>query len=304
MILLAATATALFPKQGQAQYPYIQIADVVVDASNQDNITSDYISGTIRYDSTTRTLTLENVSISYWESSIDYDDGRALWVSGAYQCFTIELIGNNVLNGLVPLSLNCGKFYIKGPGSLTLNGLWRGLECDVGTDSVSICQDADVRISMTSQYHPVGIVGSTYGNVTTTLVIDNSRLVISAYRCIRSIAGVQLIDSHIATPEGACFNPDSMSIVTTSGEIVTGFLEIQKGTVGLSENEAFHLKAWGVEGGIHIENLEEGQAVEVVNMLGRVVYSAKKGKTEVFVPLKHGVYVVQSKDYATKVVVK
>ena len=114
-----------------AQYPFIRIADVEVSPDNQDDITSDYISGTVRYDSTTRTLTLQNAYIREYLLPPDYIDvGRSIYISGRNQRFTIELIGDNVVVGLVPIAFLDGDFDIKGPGVLYVYGyINNGITC-------------------------------------------------------------------------------------------------------------------------------------------------------------------------------
>ena len=289
-----------------AQYPFIQIADVQVSPDNQDNITSDYISGTVRYDSTTRTLTLQNAYISEYVSPPDYiDGGRSIYISGRNQRFTIELIGDNVVVGLVPIAFLEGDFDIKGPGSLTLNGQCWGICGDLGTTSIRICQGADVRICMSSQYTtgifcPITNVGT---GDTTTLVIDNSRLVVTATRCIGHISGFQLIDSHIAIPEGAYFNPDSLSIVTAGGGIVTEFLEILPGNVGVHEAKNPNFTVQNAPGGLYVTAISDFSNVVVVNMFGQTVYGGRMSSGKHFIPLQKGFYVVRADDYATKVVV-
>ena len=288
-----------------AQYPFIQIADVQVSPDNQDNITSDYISGTVRYDSTTRTLTLQNAYISqYISHPDDIEVGRSIYISGRSQNVTIELIGDNVVCGLVPIAFLDGSYDIKGPGSLTLNGQWWGICGDLGTTSIRICQGADVRICMSSQY-TTGIVGSTNGGTgyITTLVIDNSRLVVTATRCIGHISGFQLIDSHIAIPEGAYFNPDSLSIVTAGGGIVTEFLEILPGNVGVHEAKNPNFTVQNAPGGLYVTAISDFSNIEVVNMLGQTVYGGRMSSGKHFIPLQKGFYVVRADDYATKVVV-
>ena len=289
-----------------AQYPFIRIADVEVMPDNQDNITSDYISGTVRYDSTTRTLTLQNVYISEYVSPPDYiDGGRSIYISGRSQNVTIELIGNNVVFGMIPICFLDGSLEIKGPGSLILNGRWMGIFGDYGTTSIRICQGADVRICTSSQYTtgifcPITNVGT---GDTTTLVIDNSRLVVTATRCIGHISGFQLIDSHIAVPDDAYFNPDSMSIVTAGGGIVTEFLEILPGNVGVHEAKNPNITVQNAPGGLYVTAISDFSNVEVVNMLGQTVYGGKMSSGKHFIPLQKGFYVVRADDYATKVVV-
>ena len=287
-----------------AQYPFIQIADVQVSPDNQDNITSDYISGTVRYDSTTRTLTLQNAYIREYETPPDYlDGGRTINISGRNQNLTIELIGDNIVFGMIPICFLDGSLDIKGPGSLILNGRWMGIHGDLGTTSIRICQDADIRIFMIPQYS-AGIVGSTYGGNSTTLTIDNSRLVVTASRCIGDISEFQLIDSHIAIPEGAYFNPDSLSIVTAGGEIVREFLEIRPGIVYVPENKNPNLAVLNAPGGLYITVISDVSNVEMVNMLGQTIYCGRLSSGKHFIPLKKGFYVVRADDFATKAVVK
>lgn len=287
-----------------AQYPFIRIADVVVSPDNQDNITSDYISGTVRYDSTTRTLTLQNAYIREYQLPPDYIDvGRSIYISGRNQRFTIELIGDNVVVGLVPIEFLDGDFDIKGPGSLTLNGQWWGIHGDLGTTSIRICQDADIRIFMNPQ-HSTGITGTTYGGYSTTLVIDNSRLVVTANRCIGEISEFQLTESHIAIPEGAYFNPDSLSIVTAGGGIVRNYLEIRPGNVCVPENKNPNLAVLNAPNGLYITVISDVSNVEMVNMLGQTIYCGRLSSGKHFIPLKKGFYVVRADDYVTKAVVK
>lgn len=288
-----------------AQYPFIRIADVLVSPDNQDSITSDYISGTVRYDSTTRTLTLQNAYIREYLLPPDYiDGGRSIYISGKNQRYTIELIGDNVVFGVVPIALLEGDFDIKGPGSLTLNGQWAGIFGEYGTTSIRICQDADIRIFMNPQYS-AGILGSTYGGAgyITTLVIDNSRLVVTASRCIGDISGFQLTDSYIAIPEGAYFNPDSLSIVTAEGGIVREYLEILPGNVGVHETKNPTFTVQNAHDGLFVTVISDVSNVEVVNMLGQTIYCGRLSSGKHFIPLQKGFYVVRADDYVTKVIV-
>ena len=287
-----------------AQYPFIRIADVEVTPDNQDNITSDYISGTVRYDSTTRTLTLQNVYISEYVSPPDYiDGGRSIYIGGRSQNVTIELIGNNVVFGMIPICFLDGSLEIKGPGSLILNGRWMGIHGDLGTTSIRICQDADIRIFMNPQYS-AGIVGSTYGGNSTTLVIDNSSLAVTASKCVGNISVFQLTESHIAIPEGAYFNPDSLSIVTAGGGIVRNYLEIRPGNVCVPENKNPNLTVLNAPGGLYITVISDVSNVDVVNMLGQTIYCGRLSSGKHFIPLQKGFYVVHADNHVTKAVVK
>ena len=63
-------------------------------------------------------------------------------------------------------------------------------------------------------------------------------------------------------------------------------------------------QAWGVEGGIHLHGIKEHSSVEIINMLGQVVYRTSLEGTETYIPMKSGVYIVRGDNSAVKVFVK
>ena len=124
-------ALLFFPQVGKSQYPYIKIADVVVNVGNQDNVTSDYISGTIRYDSATRTLILQDATIVAPPPSPDpYYQELVVFVAGQYKDFNIKLIGNNTksknIKATIRRELNSSPYTFKPtPGK---EGYWELIE--------------------------------------------------------------------------------------------------------------------------------------------------------------------------------
>ena len=290
-----------------AQYPYMRIANVYVTPENQDSITSDHITGTVRYDSASQTLVLQDATIYRYDSGDPYDDsnGHTLWIEAhSGQSVNIELIGHNTIFGTVPMVLSEGSYIIKGTGTLNLNGIVEGVKCELGVDTFRIRQGASVVIDV--PYHPAGgILGSAqYQDYDqTVLVVDSSTLIIDADYCISRIVGFQLNGSYIASPEGAFYDPGEKTLVTVSGP-VRDYLEIRPGTVGIPSHAHADWQAWGVEGGIRINNIKKRSSVEIINMLGQVVCRALSDGTEAYIPMRRGVYIVRVDNSAVKVVVK
>ena len=290
-----------------AQYPNMRIANVQVTPENQDNITSDYISGTVRYDSASRTLVLQNATIYRYDSGDPYDDSNGHTLSAeahSGQTLNIELIGQNTIYGIVPLDLFSGSYNIVGNGSLVLNGIIIGIDCGLGVDTFRIRQGASVVIDV--PYHPAdGFQGAAqYQDYSqTVLIVDSSTLIIDADYCIRRIVGFQLNGSCIVSPAGAHYDSENNTLVTANGP-VRDYLEIRPGTVGIPEHAHAGWQAWGVEGGIHLHGIKEHSSVEIINMLGQVVCRTLLESTETYIPMKSGVYIVRGDNSAVKVFVK
>ena len=139
------------------QYPSLWIADVYVTPENQDSIVSDYIEGTVRYDSASRTLILLDATIYRCDDPSDMDDddywGRTIELEAhSGQVLNIELIGQNTIYGIKPLTIDGGRYNILGNGSLVMDGIARGIECGLGVDTLRISQGASVVINV--PYHP------------------------------------------------------------------------------------------------------------------------------------------------------
>ena len=290
-----------------AQYPNMWIANVQVAPENQDNITSDYISGTVRYDSASRTLVLQNATIYRYDSGDPYDDSnghtlRAEAHSG--QTLNIELIGQNTVYGIVPLDLFSGSYNIVGNGSLVLNGITEGIMCELGVNSVRIGSGTSVVIDIPF-WPSAGFRGSQiYQDYDlTVLSVDSGFLAISADYCTQYLDGFQLNGSCIVSPAGAHYDSENKTLVTANGP-VRDFLEIRPGTVGIPEHASAEWQAWGVEGGIHLHGIKEHSSVEIINMLGQVVCRTLLESTETYIPMKSGVYIVRGDNSAVKVFVK
>ena len=290
-----------------AQYPSIRISDVVVSPDNQDSIASNYITGSVSYDSASRTLVLQNAIINSYDSSDPYDDNNGKTVSiEAHngQVVNIELIGQNTIFGAFPLVLYNGTYNITGSGSLILKGIIAGVFCEPGVNAFRIVQGAQVVIdipyaSMTGfrgspQYQDYDV---------TVLSVNSGTLIVEADYCIESIVGFQLIGSHFVQPEDAYFDIEGRTLVTENGP-VRDYLEIRPGTVGIDEDRGVSFRAWGCDGGIHVEGAQESSLVEIVNVFGRVVYRSFLNSAKAYIPMQKGFYIVRVNNNSKKIIVK
>lgn len=289
-----------------AQYPYMRIADVTVTNENQDNITSDFITGTVRYESDSHTLILQNATIYRYDSGDPYDDsnGNTIIIEAHGQTVNIELIGANTIFGVQPLVLHNGSYNIIGTGSLVLNGITEGVFCELGVDSFRIRKGASVVIDV--PYWPsAGFQGSSqYQDYDlTVLSIDSGTLIINADHCIQSVASFLLNGSYIVSPEGAYYDPESRTLVAEDGP-VRNYLEIRPRTVGIKEHNGNQFRVRGSVGGIFIDNVQERSSVEILNMLGQVICRTFVDNTGTFIPIEEGIYVVRVNNFALKVIVK
>ena len=320
-VAVVAVLLAAFLGTAFAQYPNIRIANVTVTPENQDSIISDYITGTVRYDSASRTLILQNATIYRYDSGDPYDDsnGHTLVVEAHNgQTVNIELIGYNTINGTIPLVLYRGTYNITGTGSLYLNGITEGVKCELGVDTFRIRQGASVVIY--DPYTPsIGFRGSpqyqNYGQ--TVLSIDSGTLIISADYCIQSIVGFQLNGSYIASPGDAYYDPESKTLVTEDGP-VHDYLEILPGTVGIVSPQysanAMKLTVYPnpTDDLLNIELTGAGIAnIALYDLQGRAVYSQNSSNSPAATINMHnipaGVYVLHvtdgdGKEYRQKVV--
>lgn len=290
----------------RGQYPYIRIADVQVTPNNQDDITSSYISGTIRYNSDSHTLTFQNATVLPWTSGdpMDYSGSWVVSIGGHSTVVNIELIGDNEISGLYPLVIYEGSYNIIGTGTLTLNSTYfEGINCDIDVPSFTITGGAHVNINVPSNSPHSGFAGSTGEYAHTIFEMDSSSLTINAAKCFKTIEGFQLRGCCVSSPEGAYYDHDSLTLVTESG-VVKNHMEIRPGTVGVEEHSAKGRFAWGVLGGLYVKN-ESGtsQRVEVLNTLGQHVASDILQADRTFIPMRAGAYIVRLGDRSAKVVV-
>lgn len=96
-----------------AELPGLTVGGVEVTESNADNITGSSISGSVRYNAETRTLTLNNASVLESDYGIGIQSDHDL---------TIRLIGNNVIGKLEHISYSLIHGVWAGGSTITLTG--------------------------------------------------------------------------------------------------------------------------------------------------------------------------------------
>lgn len=292
-----------FVLNAQSQYPYIRIADVQVTSTNQDNITSSYISGTIRYNPDSHTLTFQNATVLPWTSGdpMDYSGSWVVSIGGHSTVVNIELIGDNEISGLYPLVIYEGSYNIIGTGTLTLNSTYfEGINCDIDVPSFTITGGAHVNINVPSSSPYSGFAGSTGELAHTVFEMDSSSLTINAAKCFKTIEGFQLRGCCVTSPEGAYYDHDSLTLVTETG-VVRNHMEIRPGTVGVEEQPEFSLKMYPNPATdiLHIAVTDgEIARVEMTDMFGRNVpvrteHNASQQTTVNTSALPSGVYILR-----------
>ena len=136
---------------GDAPDPYLYILDTPVTDANKVDITGPGISGSISYNSATRTLSLNNAVISPTAANTEHEN--AIYVDSAqlgYTPFTISLTGTNQI-GSVPAdpgtvddyNVECGicvhgPLLVTGEGSLTVYDSLMGIFQDHGDLTIDI----------------------------------------------------------------------------------------------------------------------------------------------------------------------
>ena len=121
--LLLTLFAMLWAGAGQAQTTYgLWIAGTPVTSANCNNLSViDGVSGTVKYDNTTQTLTLENATIS---NTIEEENGaKNTGIFNHITGLTIRLIGNNTITSKKGVGLHNGLILtLTGEGKLTVMG--------------------------------------------------------------------------------------------------------------------------------------------------------------------------------------
>lgn len=282
-----------------------------------DTISNSYINGHVYYSAETRTLTLDNAQIDVpWPN----DDHIANVLHLAECQVEIHLIGENSISGIFPINLFRSNCAISGPGKLTLSSLnWAGC-CGVylqdSLSTLSIQNNAEVIIFANNQWNTgAGFRGSYYDWNDTTIVttervteyagkvfVNSATLRINADMCIYRLADFQLDGCHFSSPENAYFDSDLHTVVS-SGQMVTGYLEVLSGTMDIPDVQLETERAWGAEGSIHIENVSYGQSIIIYNIMGQEIYRTRANSSEIKLETSPGIYIVRFQNHSQKVVV-
>jgi surface protein len=185
----------------------LKVSGVSVTNQNASAITGTGISGAVKFDVATRTLTLTNATITSSESvGISTD-------SYVFNNLTIKLVGNNEVNttsSYVPIVLSHNTT-ITGTGTITTNcirvangkELTIGGGCTVNANRVEGVKKTETLVLRNAQTR-LEVTGSSYGN-------------------IYDFASVTMYDGlHISMPVGGSYNTTNQYVVNASGSKATG----------------------------------------------------------------------------------
>ncbi len=214
--------------QVKAQETYgLKIAGVDVTSENCNDLSViDGVSGTVKYDTITKTLTLENATITT-KGDIEGIQNASI------KRLIINVVGENrVIADYYPAIATFKSMTIQGGGKLYAESEYRsGITNDIGTLTIDNCN-----VSAKGSY---GIRGNTN---TETLIIKNGA-VVTAEGNNGSIAFIKNLtledDEKILHPIGAVYNP-GLTAITLNGEVV--------GTkVIIAKSLAYGLKIAGID---------------------------------------------------------
>lgn len=287
----------------------VYVGNVRIDLNTDTVVTSDCITGTIYYQSDTRTITMHNATITM-PLSTPIRGGIAIHQEDS---IFIVLIGENKITGLVPIEISHSVFHIKGGGSLLLESpyedSWGGIffwglgDLMNRNNGVVISENSHVEINtpyscgIWTRLHPSFPDDH---NCFAEISVNGSSLVINAPRALKNIGQLSLDNCHITVPEQASFNTDSATVVDNNGQ-ACGHLEIHRES-SVPEHADPEYKLYCTGQGVNISGVNEKVVCEVYNLSGQLIARKALSDSKEFIPLQRGCYVVKIGDFVKKIV--
>jgi len=268
----------------------VYVNSELVTEQNKDSIVGDGISGKVSYDSQNRKLTLENAYI-YAYQTVTSSNIRV----ESYGDFTIELIGDNTINGQSSLSIftpDTASCRIIGPGSLSLNSSETALYL-ARVDTLFITESANVSL--------FSIVSGLYGACFTKVLVDQSSLECRANNVLR-VSELMMNKSYIAYPESGYFDGENCTIVDADGTECDWFV-ISPGTVSVNDHPELPFSFQLTSTGVRIANIPQKECVQVYNMLGQQVIKDSSHSDVVNINLKPGFYIARVGKKTLKIII-
>ncbi len=278
--------------------PYgLKIADIEITAANASDIaaTSSDIIGSISYDHSTKTLTLNNASINV--SGL---------TEGVYNQnidgLIINLVGDNTIstsdNGGMILNKNTE---IKGSGSLTVSSeIHAGISIDMNT---TLTVKDGCTVEAKGRYGISGIDGM-QGE---TLTINNAvvKATGSEEGSIVFLADLKLTDCGIVKPTNAAFSASQKAVCINETK-VTEQVVIQPLNTNIpitSYNKGICI--WGSDNVLHIRlsSFMKNSKLFVYDVAGRAVGVFNLTEMATDIPLSKGVYLVKIGNIVEKIVI-
>ncbi|MDO4727199.1 MAG: hypothetical protein Q4A56_08315 [Porphyromonadaceae bacterium] len=280
--------------------PYgLKIADIEINAANASDIaaTSPNITGSVSYDHSTKTLTLNNAYINVSEL-IEGINNQSI------DGLIINILGDNTISA----SDNCGivlykNTEIKGSGLLSVSSeMHAGITIYMNT-TLTVNEGCTVKTK--GRYGITGI----YGTNNETLVVNNAivKATGSQEGSIVYLANLKLTGCNIVKPASAVF--DSLQkAVCINQTIVKEQVVIQKELDTfipvISDYKDFNI--WSSDGILHIQltDFVENRKLILYDVLGRVTGIFNLTEAAMGIPLSKGVYIVKIDNIVEKVVVE
>ena len=199
----------------------LKIADVQVTSTNCSDLSViDSVSGTVKYDPSTKTLTLQNATIS-----VNTTNAIKSYIDG----LTIKVIGTN------NLTTSGAALYFRKPLTITGGGVLNANSGDVPAifaNGTNLTIDG-CTVNAKGKWGISGFNGSSE-----TLTIKNSTVTAEGiYGSIVDFAGITLDGCAITQPAGAAFDA-SLKAVALNGEKVTSKVVISKNSTDIAEATA------------------------------------------------------------------
>ena len=288
---------------------YVNVGDVRIDLNRDTVVTSDCITGTIYYQSDTRTITMHNATITMPLST---------YITGGIKInqedsISIVLLGENKISGVVPIEISHSVFHIKGGGSLLLESpyenSWGGIffwglgDWMNRKNGVVISENSHVEINTPYSCGIRTYMNSHFQNdhgCYAEISVNGSSLVINAPRALKNIGQLSLDNCHITVPEQASFNTDSATVVDNNGQ-ACGHLEIHRES-SVPEHADPEYKLYCTGQGVNISGVNEKVVCEVYNLSGQLIARKALSDSKEFIPLQRGCYVVKIGDFVKKIV--
>ena len=309
IILLSTLFSLSFLVSTIQAYGYFLVGNVNIDLNRDTVVTSDFITGTIYYQSDSRTLTMHNATITM-PLSTPISGGIVI---SQEDSISIVLIGENKITGLVPIEISHSVFHIKGGGNLLLESLyedsWGGIffwglgDWMNRNNGVVISENSHVEINTPYSCGIWTYMNSHFQNdhgCYAEISVNGSSLVINAPRALRNIGQLSLDNCHITVPEQASFNADSATVVDNNGQ-ACGHLEIHRGSP-VPEHADPEYTIFCTGQGVNISGVNENVVCEVYNLSGQLIARKVLSDSKEFIQLQRGCYVVKIGDFVKKIV--
>lgn len=309
IILLSTLFSLFFLVSTNRANADVYVGNVRIDLNRDTVVTSDCITGTIYYQSDSRTLTMHNATITM-PLSTPIRGGIAIHQEDS---ISIVLIGENKITGLVPIEISHSVFNINGGGSLLLESpyenSWGGIffwglgDWLDRKNGLVISENSYVEINTPYSCGIRTYMNSHFQNdhgCYAEISVNGSSLVINAPRALKNIGQLSLDNCHITVPEQASFNADSATVVDNNGQ-ACGHLEIHRES-SVPEHADPEYKLYCTGQGVNISGVNEKVVCEVYNLSGQLIARKTLSDSKEFIPLQRGCYVVKIGDFVKKIV--